>query len=49
MSLPINADVSPNCDPANCIPSPESPAKRMDTLDSFTTGLRSPGPFDKTP
>jgi hypothetical protein len=30
-SLPKTADVLVNCVPVNCIPSPESPAKRMTT------------------
>src|SRR3989338_4587932 len=31
MSLPIKADVSVNCEPVSCMPSPESPAKRTVT------------------
>src|SRR4051812_21681895 len=31
MSLPKTADVFVNCEPVSCIPSPESPAKRMVT------------------
>src|SRR6266436_1638468 len=34
MSLPIIADVLVNCVPVNCMPSPESPAKRMVTVSS---------------
>src|SRR6476619_5739443 len=32
MSLPTTADVFVNCVPVNCIPSPESPAKRIVTV-----------------
>src|SRR5213082_1392808 len=39
MSLPISADVSVNCIPANCIPSPESPAKRTVTDGSLWMGF----------
>src|SRR2546423_5392141 len=41
MSLPTTADVFVNCVPVNCMPSPESPAKRMVTVStsskSFST------------
>src|SRR5687767_15508638 len=37
MSLPTRAEVSVNCVPASCIPSPESPAKRIVTLGSFVS------------
>ena len=40
MSLPTRADVSVNCVPASCMPSPESPAKRIVTDGSVCTGLR---------
>jgi hypothetical protein len=39
MSFPTNADVSVNCVPANCIPSPESPAKRTVTAATVVTGF----------
>ena len=42
MSLPKTAAVRVNCVPVSCIPSPESPAKRMVTLSSsWTSGSRS--------
>src|SRR5437016_9387136 len=43
MSLPNSADVSVNCVPANCIPSPLSPAKRIVTLGRVVSGF--PFPF----
>src|SRR5688500_963322 len=39
MSLPTSADVSVNCVPASCIPSPLSPAKRIVTDGSVVIGL----------
>src|SRR5438445_5158901 len=42
MSLPTSADVSVNCVPANCMPSPLSPAKRTVTDGSATTGFGWP-------
>ena len=39
MSLPTSAEVSVNCVPASCIPSPESPANRMVTDGTVWTGL----------
>src|SRR5436309_12035924 len=40
MSLPRIAEVLVNCVPANCMPSPESPARRMvaDSSSSVRTG-----------
>ena len=38
MSLPKTAAVRVNCVPVNCIPSPESPAKRMVTRSSSWVG-----------
>src|ERR1043165_5926186 len=40
ISLPTSAEVSVNCVPASCIPSPESPANRMVTDGNFVIGLR---------
>ena len=45
MSLPTRADVSVNCVPASCMPSPESPAKRMVTDGSAWIGLPFPPPL----
>ena len=42
MSLPISAEVSVNCVPASCIPSPLSPQNRTVTDGSVVTGLRRP-------
>src|SRR5437870_3198188 len=45
MSLPARADSVVNCMPVSCMPSPESPAKRMttDSLSSiFFAGCASP-------
>src|SRR5215216_18464 len=39
MSLPTSADVSVNCVPASCMPSPESPAKRIVTEGKRVTGF----------
>src|SRR5258708_5545132 len=39
MSLPIIADVLVNCVPVSCMPSPESPAKRMVTVSSSSRCL----------
>src|SRR5437773_1185352 len=39
MSLPIAAVSEVNCPPVSCIPSPESPAKRMITWGSCSTGF----------
>src|SRR2546421_49208 len=39
MSLPIIADVLVNCVPVSCIPSPESPAKRIVTVSSSSRCL----------
>src|ERR1051326_6613153 len=39
MSLPTTADVLVNCVPVNCIPSPESPAKRMVTVSTSSRCL----------
>ena len=50
MSLPTTAEVLVNCVPVNCIPSPESPAKRMVTVSSssrFFSGCRNRG-FDNS-
>src|SRR5688572_32183750 len=41
MSLPIIAEVSVNCIPASCMPSPESPAKRTVTDGSLCVGFFS--------
>ena len=41
MSLPTAAEVDENWLPVTCIPSPESPAKRITTLSSLST--RRPG------
>ena len=38
MSLPKTAAARVNCDPVTCMPSPESPAKRMVTRSSSRTG-----------
>ena len=38
MSLPKTAAVRVNCEPVTCMPSPESPAKRMVTRSSSRTG-----------
>src|SRR5436190_23070180 len=45
MSLPSSALVSVNCVPANCMPSPESPAKRTVTSVNVVTGLAEPLPL----
>src|SRR5687768_1469102 len=45
MSLPTRAEVSVNCVPANCMPSPESPANRMVTEGSAWTGLVAAWPL----
>jgi len=42
MSLPNTAAVRENCVPVSCIPSPESPAKRMVTRSSSWTGTSWP-------
>jgi hypothetical protein len=42
MSLPTSAEVSVNCVPASCMPSPESPAKRIVTEGTACTGLCRP-------
>src|SRR5688500_19567543 len=42
MSLPTSADVSVNCVPASCIPSPLSPQKRIVTDGSVVTCLPLP-------
>src|SRR5213596_3478932 len=39
MSLPMKADVSVNCVPASCMPSPESPQKRIVTDGSVVVRL----------
>src|SRR3989441_324585 len=39
-SLPASADSLVNCMPATCMPSPESPAKRMTTVSRVSTRLR---------
>ena len=39
MSLPTRADVSVNCVPANCMPSPLSPQKRIVTEGKVVSGL----------
>src|SRR5947199_7206930 len=39
-SLPASADSVVNCMPVTCMPSPESPAKRMTTVSRASTGLR---------
>src|SRR5690242_15953393 len=39
MSLPMSAEVSVNCVPANCMPSPESPQKRIVTAGIVVTRL----------
>ena len=39
MSLPRMADVLVNCVPVNCMPSPESPAKRIVTFSISTKSL----------
>jgi len=36
-SLPISADVFVNCVPVSCMPSPESPAKRMTTSETVAS------------
>ena len=40
MSFPASADSVVNCMPVTCMPSPESPAKRMTTVSRVSTGLR---------
>src|SRR5687768_2375074 len=37
-SLPTIADVLVNCDPVNCMPSPESPVQRMTAESRSTAG-----------
>src|SRR5712692_4147621 len=39
MSLPANTDSVVNCIPVTCMPSPESPAKRMTTFSRSCTGF----------
>src|SRR5437879_4491704 len=39
MSLPTIADVLVDCVPVNCMPSPESPAKRIVTVSNSSIGL----------
>jgi hypothetical protein len=41
MSLPSTAEVFVNCVPVNCMPSPESPAKRMVTVSNSSSCLSS--------
>src|SRR5271157_3806852 len=52
ISLPAIADSAVNCIPANCMPSPESPANRITTLSRRTPGLCAalppPSPEDST-
>src|SRR5687767_13776934 len=41
MSFPTSADVLVNCEPANCMPSPESPQKRTVASSRVRTSLSS--------
>ena len=41
-SFPASAEVKVNCDPASCMPSPESPQKRTTIARRPSTGLAVP-------